>query len=117
MFMGNPELDKKFNARVDNALWEQWEHWLDGRGRVTNKQLMSALLRLFLGAPELIQLKALFGRQDALSDREMAEALLARGVAEVAAARTAGSDETRVEGGEGDRGSQTGLGRKIHRAG
>lgn len=63
MLMTSPEVDRKFEVRIPIDLWDQWERWLDGRGRVTNVQMMSAFIRLFLAAPEPTQLQALFGRQ------------------------------------------------------
>jgi hypothetical protein len=58
---------KKFEAKIPIAVWRKWEEWLDGRGSLNNTQIMVGLLRLFLAAPEELQLKAFFGREADLS--------------------------------------------------
>lgn len=59
--------EKKFEANVPLALWEAYEHWAKGRAKIPNTQLMEALFRLFLAAPEGVKLLALYGRGDQLA--------------------------------------------------
>ena len=70
MVMGEVQTSKKFECRVPIHVWEQWESWLEGRGTLNNTQIFCGLMRLFLAAPESLQLKALFGKSDTLSVRE-----------------------------------------------
>jgi len=58
--------EKKFEANVDLSLWEQYEAWAEGRMRIQNRQLLTALFRLFLSAPEHVKLLALYGKGDQL---------------------------------------------------
>jgi len=58
--------ERKFEGDIPIVLWEQYESWAVGRGKISNRQLASALFRLFLSAPEWMQLLALFGKEDQL---------------------------------------------------
>lgn len=60
--------EKKFEARVPPDLWEQYEQWAEGRAKIGNRQLLIALLRLFLRVPEWARLLALYGKEDQLAD-------------------------------------------------
>ncbi|GEM_PF-6902756 len=53
---------KKFEARVDITLWDRYEEWAKGRGKIDNPQLLTGLLKLFLGMTESYQMMALFGK-------------------------------------------------------
>lgn len=68
--MSDIQTEKKFQAKIPIHIWDEWEHWLDGRGSLNNTQIFCGLLRLFLAAPESLQLKALFGRADELQVAE-----------------------------------------------
>lgn len=70
MLMSDIQTEKKFQAKIPIAIWDEWEHWLDGRGTLNNTQIFCGLLRLFLASPESLQLKALFGRADELQVAE-----------------------------------------------
>jgi len=70
MLMSEIQTEKKFQAKIPIAIWDEWEHWLDGRGSLNNTQIFCGLLRLFLASPESLQLKALFGRADELQVAE-----------------------------------------------
>ena len=59
--------EKKFEANIPLALYEQYEDWAEGRTRIPNTQLGEALFRLFLAAPEGVKLLALYGRGDQLA--------------------------------------------------
>lgn len=61
--MSGPSVEKKFEARIPVGLWNEYETWLEGRGRVDNGTLMEKLLRLFLDLPERTQLQLLFGKE------------------------------------------------------
>lgn len=92
--MSDPS-QKKFEARVGIALWDRYEQWAEGRGRIDNAQLMTALLKLFLAAPEGVKLLSLYGRDDQLaSAAEVRADLLAAGIVSAALADVAGRRET-----------------------
>ncbi len=60
--MTNPKEQKKFEARIAQDLWDEYEAWVGARVSVTNTQLLSGLLRLFLLAPEVAQGRVEGGR-------------------------------------------------------
>ena len=66
-FMPRTPSEKKFETDIHKSLWEAYEKWADGRGRISNRQLAEALFRLFLAAPEGLKLLALYGRKDQLA--------------------------------------------------
>ena len=70
MLMAQTTGDKKFEAKVRQSLWDQFEAWAQDRGEYTNGQLLRAFLRLFLSVPEALQLQALFGRGDRIKIQE-----------------------------------------------
>jgi hypothetical protein len=61
--MTDDQIVKKFEAKIPWRDWEPFENWLEGRGKLTNPQILVGLLRLFVSQPEEVQLKALFGRE------------------------------------------------------
>jgi len=54
----------KFEAEVSRDLWDRYEQWAHGRGRIFNRQLLTALLKLFLGMPESYRTAALYGKEE-----------------------------------------------------
>lgn len=87
--------EKKFEANVPLALWEAYEHWAKGRAKIPNTQLMEALFRLFLAAPEGVKLLALYGRGDQLARAaEFREDFLAAEILDDALADAAAHSET-----------------------
>jgi hypothetical protein len=82
--MTNPKEQKKFEARIAQDLWDEYEAWVGARVSVTNTQLLSGLLRLFLLAPEDVKLRTILGRPEDLvgvfavpSTPEIADAIVA----------------------------------------
>lgn len=63
----DPLEEKKFEARIPTALWDQYEAWAEGRAKIGNRQLLIALFRLFLRVPEWTRLLALYGKDDQLA--------------------------------------------------
>jgi hypothetical protein len=59
MVMTEIQSVRKFEVKVPIALWERWEQWIEGRGSLTNPQIMCGLLKLFLASEEPAQLQAL----------------------------------------------------------
>jgi len=59
--------DRNFQADIPNALWEQYEAWAEGRGKIYNRQLLTALFRLFVNAPESVKRAALNGTDDEIT--------------------------------------------------
>ncbi len=74
MVMTDIQMTKSFQAKVPMPLWDRFEAWMDGRGKLDNTQIICGLLRLFLASPEPLQLKALFGKSDNLHVLEGAQA-------------------------------------------
>ena len=60
--MGHDPTKVKFEAEVSRELWDRYEQWAHGRGRIYNRQLLTALLKLFLGMPESYRAAALYGK-------------------------------------------------------
>jgi hypothetical protein len=60
----------KFEAEVSRDLWERYEQWAHGRGRIYNRQLLTALLKLFLGMPESYRSAALYGKEETFDGDE-----------------------------------------------
>lgn len=87
--------DRKFEADIPRAMWDQFEVWANNRGPINNRQLCQALFRLFLAAPESIKLLALYGRTDQVETlAEMREDLLAAAILDAAEADVAAHGET-----------------------
>ncbi len=86
--------EKKFEANVPLPLWEAYEQWAQRRAKIPNTQLMEALFRLFLAAPESIKLLALYGRTDQVETlAQMREDLLAAAILDAAEADEAATAE------------------------
>lgn len=68
--MGSDPSKVKFEAEVSKSLWDRYEKWAQGRGRIFNRQLLSALLKLFLGMPESYRTAALYGREETFDGDE-----------------------------------------------
>jgi hypothetical protein len=62
--MARKESEHFFGGDIDIRMWERFETWAKGRGKLSNRQIQSALFRLFLAAPEGIQLCAFTGKDD-----------------------------------------------------
>lgn len=60
--MTDPQMEKKFEARIPIDLWREYETWCEGRGSVANGTLLARLLRCFLDLAEPTQLQILFGK-------------------------------------------------------
>ena len=56
--------EKKFEADIPRTLFDAYEEWASGRGRISNRQLMVAMFRLFLAAPDALKMAALYGTDD-----------------------------------------------------
>jgi hypothetical protein len=106
--------EKKFEANVPLDLWEAYERWAKGRSKIPNTQLMEALFRLFMAAPEGVKLLALYGRGDQLARAaEFREDFLASGILDAALADEAGLLEAKASPGEVRKGSGKKRGRKT----
>jgi len=57
---------RKIEGDIPMVLWEAYEARGKDRGKIQMRQLLTALFRLFLSAPEWMQLLALFGKEDQL---------------------------------------------------
>jgi hypothetical protein len=68
--MGHDPNKVKFEAEVSKSLWDRYEKWAQGRGRIFNRQLFTALLKLFLGMPESYRTAALYGREETFDGDE-----------------------------------------------
>jgi hypothetical protein len=62
--MGRSPNNRKFEADVPNTVWEAYETWAQDRPGLTNRQLIHAMFRLFLAAPETLKQLSLSGRPD-----------------------------------------------------
>jgi len=58
--------EKKFEAVIDLSTWEPFEEWLSGRGKISNPQILQALLWLFMAAPQWLKLFSFFATQEEL---------------------------------------------------
>jgi hypothetical protein len=66
-----------FGADIPGHLWDSYERWARGRGKIDRRQLQRALFRLFLAAPEPLKMAALFGKGDKGNQAELRESLRA----------------------------------------
>ena len=48
---------------MPESMWTEYESWAEGRD-ITNRQLLKALFRLFLSAPDWLKVLALYGNLD-----------------------------------------------------
>lgn len=89
--------EKKFEANVPVTVWREYERWAQGRGRIPNTQLLEAMFRLFLAAPESVKLLALYGRVEQLEAvTDYREDFLAAEILDAAEADEAAPHETTV---------------------
>ena len=100
---------KKFEGLMPESMWTEYESWAEDRD-ITNRQLLKALFRLFLSAPDWLKVLALYGKVDRIQIEEGFRQLLlehgtavspsetedriARLVVERAAAREAATGES-----------------------
>lgn len=68
MLMSTDLTEKKFQAKIPMAVWDQWEEWAQGRPKFQNPQIFIGFLRLFLLMPREVQMKALSGTEEELRD-------------------------------------------------
>lgn len=61
--------EKKFEANIPASVWEEYETWAQGRD-ISNRQLLKAFVRLFLGAPEWLKMIALTAQEGDFDIRE-----------------------------------------------
>jgi hypothetical protein len=66
-FMNKEPHMRKIEGHIPRELWERYEKWAEGRGKIQMRQLLTALFRLFLSSPEWMQLRALYATEDSLN--------------------------------------------------
>ena len=64
MFVAEEKNMHRVLGHVPNSLWDRYETWSEGRGKIQMRQLLGALFRLFLAAPEWLKLMALYGKDE-----------------------------------------------------
>lgn len=55
---------KKIEAHVPQALWDQFDAWALDRPTIPMRHVLTAMVRLFLAAPETLKQLSLSGRPD-----------------------------------------------------
>lgn len=62
--MGTEKNMRKVEGHVPNALWDQFEAWALDRPTIPMRHLVTAMMRLFVAAPETLKQLSLSGRPD-----------------------------------------------------
>ncbi len=60
---------KKIEGHVPLAIWTRYEKWAEERGKIQMRQLLTALFKLFLNAPDHMKVLALYGREEDIFER------------------------------------------------
>lgn len=99
--------ERNFQADIPKPLWEEFEQWLRARTKLSNRQIMTGMFRLFLAMPEELRLLSFYGETSDLQRRgKIIEEILypldrgeedrIRRAVRAAAARPAGQSETKA---------------------